>query len=264
MANPTTALTTAQSFEITPITEEVTAVIKDELDGLGPVPFDTVKVPSGGGIAFEVPGDNPEQPQAASELVGVIVYHHPINAYWITQFTGGNEQPDCASLDGKHGLEAATGELRSCKTCPYNEFGSAGDGSNGKACKNGHRIYLLRAGEVLPILLTLPPTSLKAFKEYLAKRVVLKGNRSWHVLTKITLKKEKNAGGIAYSSCVFTKVGDLDTAQIGSVLPTVDAVKQLAAAVPASADAQPQMADNDRFLDITADDSDLPFGDNVQ
>ena len=51
-----TALTKVDpaAFQITPISEEVAQVIHEELDGLGPIPFDTVKVPSGGGIAFEV------------------------------------------------------------------------------------------------------------------------------------------------------------------------------------------------------------------
>lgn len=52
-----TALTKVDpaAFQITPISEEVAQVIHEELDGLGPIPFDTVKVPSGGGIAFLLP-----------------------------------------------------------------------------------------------------------------------------------------------------------------------------------------------------------------
>ena len=61
-----TALTKVDpaAFQITPISEEVAQVIHEELDGLGPIPFDTVKVPSGGGIAFEVPSDDPESPDS--------------------------------------------------------------------------------------------------------------------------------------------------------------------------------------------------------
>lgn len=260
MANNSTALT-VQNFAITPITPEVTEIIKEELNGLGQVPFDAVKVPSGGGLAFELPGESPDAPETATELAGVIVHHHPVNAYWKEAFSGGNQQPDCSSIDGKNGIEMATGELRDCESCPFNQFGSAGDGSNGKACKNGHRVYILREGEVLPLLLTLPPTSLKGFKDYLAKRVVLKGKRSWYVVTRITLKKEQNGGGIKYSSCAFSKLGDLSAEQIASLQSTVDAVKQLATVVPVEADAQQTIRDDDRFIDITADDGgELPFG----
>ena len=51
------ALTTVQDFALTPINSDVTELIKEELDGLGQIPFDTIKVPSGGGLAFELPGD---------------------------------------------------------------------------------------------------------------------------------------------------------------------------------------------------------------
>ena len=37
-------------------------MIREELDGLGSIPFDVVKIPSGGGVAFEVPGDDPDNP----------------------------------------------------------------------------------------------------------------------------------------------------------------------------------------------------------
>lgn len=33
----------------------------EEMQGLN-ITFDRIKVPSGGGLAYEVPGDNPEEP----------------------------------------------------------------------------------------------------------------------------------------------------------------------------------------------------------
>lgn len=136
---------------------------------------------------------------------------------------------------------------------------------NTKACKNMHRIYLLREGEVLPLLLPLPPTSLKAFKDYLAKRIVLKGKRAWQVLTQITLKKEQNSGGITYASCVFTKLGDLTPAQAEQIKDTVDAVKQLAESVPltaadeASGETPGETPTKEAVLDALPDDQDYPF-----
>lgn len=225
------ALTAVQDFALTPINSDVTELIKEELDGLGQIPFDTIKVPSGGGLAFELPGDDPDNPETTQTLTGVIVHHHAVNSYWPGEYDGSNTLPDCSSADGKQGLDIKTGELRDCSTCPFNQFGSSSKG-NGKACKNGHRIYLLRSGEVLPVLISLPPTSLRAFKDYIAKRLVLKGKRTSSVLTTIKLKREKSADGIAYSSCVFTKAGDLTPAQIEQVKPTVDWIKSVASTVP--------------------------------
>jgi hypothetical protein len=253
------ALAARGNFSLTTLNQDAMQAMAEELDGLGTVPFDQVKVPSGGSLAFEVPGEDPDRPETAAELAGIIIVHHPVNAYWKDAFNGGNEQPDCSSLDGKRGLVAETGELRACEGCPYNAFGSASDGSNGKACKNGHRIYLLRSGEALPILLTLPPTSLKAFRDYLAKRVVLRGKRCYNVITKITLSKAKNSGGIVYSTCNFVKTGDLSGEEIEAIRPTVEWVQETARKVPASVqDAQTYPA-SDKYIDIANDDGDLPF-----
>ena len=249
MANEN-ALTAVQSFALAPISSEVTDLIKEELDGLGQIPFDTVKIPSGGGLAFELSGDDPDNPETVQSLTGVILHHHAVNSYWPGEFDGSNNVPDCSSADGKQGLDIKTGEVRDCSTCPFNQYG--------KACKNGHRIYLLRSGEVLPVLISLPPTSLRAFKDYVAKRLVVKGKRTSSVLTTIKLKREKSADGITYSSCVFTKAGDLTQAQIEQVKPTVAWIKSVASTVPVVAEAeQPAAAQTDAQGFATV--SDVPF-----
>ncbi len=155
--------------------------------------------------------------------VGVILDHHPVNAYWINKFAGGNEHPDCSSYDGKQGIDRQTGEVRNCDTCPYNQFGSD---DKGKACKNVHRVFILREGNPVPLVLSLPPTSLKYMRDYIAKRVILKGFRCWQVVTRITLKKEKSAAGIAYSRAVFNFVGKLSREKAEEAETMKDCVKQ--------------------------------------
>lgn len=226
MNNKNTELVPVSSFEVTPFDSDVTDALRDELDGLGSIPFDQVKIPAGGGRAFEVPSDDPDNPDTETELVGIIVDHHPTNGYWRDPYSGGSVSPDCASMDGKLGVITETGVVRGCENCPLNQFGSADDGS-GKACKNMHRIYLLREGDMLPIILTLPPTSIKPFKEYLAKRVLLAKppKRCWQVITKITLKTDVSSAGIKYSKAVFTKVGVLENSD--AVKATVEGIKAL-------------------------------------
>ena len=233
--------------------------LADDMDGLQ-LTMQRVKIPGGGNLQFEIRGDDPDNPEVVQTLTGVIVHHHAVNSYWPGEFDGSNNVPDCSSADGKQGLDIKTGEVRDCSTCPFNQFGSSSKG-NGKACKNGHRIYLLRSGEMLPILISLPPTSLRAFKDYVAKRLVVKGKRSSSVLTSIKLKKEKSADGIAYSSCVFTKAGDLTPAQIEQVKPTVAWIKSVASTVPVVAEAeQPAAAQTDAqgFAPVS-DKDDVPF-----
>lgn len=226
MNTKNTEIVPVSSFEVTPFDESVTEALSEELNGLGSIPFDQVKIPAGGARAFEVPSDDPDNPDTETELVGIIIDHHPTNGYWRDPYSGGSVSPDCSSMDGKLGVITESGCIRSCDTCPFNQFGSADDG-NGKACKNMHRIYLLREGDMLPIILTLPPTSIKPFKEYLAKRVLLAKppKRCWQVVTKITLKTDTSSAGIKYSKAVFTKVGLLENPD--SVKPTVEGIKAL-------------------------------------
>ena len=106
--------------------------LQEEMQGLN-VTFDRIKVPSGGGLAFEVPGENPDEPDLQKEFSAVILYHHPILSYYKEKYTGGSEAPDCSSMDGINGVDRESGELKSCKDCPLNQFGTGENG--GKACK---------------------------------------------------------------------------------------------------------------------------------
>ena len=110
------------SFNLVTLEGEIAEAIAEEMDGLGSIPYDRVKIPSGGGIAFELPGEDDEDTETATELVGVILHHHPVNAYWKEAFAGGNEQPDCSSIDGKQGIDKETGACKDCASCPHNKF----------------------------------------------------------------------------------------------------------------------------------------------
>ena len=215
---------TAGNFKLITLTGDLAEAVAEEMDGLGSIPFDRVKIPSGGGLAFELPGEDEEDTESATELIGVILDHNPVNAYWVNKFAGGNEQPDCSSFDGKQGVVRDTGEIRSCESCPYNKFGSD---NAGKACKNIHRVFMLREGNPVPLILSLPPTSLKYMRNYIAKRVLLKGYRCWQVLTKITLKKEKSKDGITYSRAAFTFIDTLTPEQTQQAAAMRDMVKSV-------------------------------------
>jgi len=178
--------------------------LSEEMVGMD-VTFDRIKIPAAGGTVFEVPGDAPGETDAVKEFSGVILYHHPLYSYYRERFAGGNAAPDCGSYDGVAGVGIPGGP---CAQCPLNQFGSGENG--GKACKNKRRIYILREGELIPLLLTLPTGSMKEFSVYI-KRLLAKGRKSSAVVTRFSLKKVTNAGGIAYSQAQFTivlKVGN--------------------------------------------------------
>ena len=119
-------------------------------------------------------------------------------------------------------------ECRAYATCPYNQYGS-GEGKS-KACKNKRFLYIIREGELFPVILSLPAGSLGNFVKY-TKQQLTKCRRLNQVVTRVTLKKATNSGGIAYSQAVFSFVRELEPQErevIGSM--TVN-VKEYAAAL---------------------------------
>ena len=171
-------------------------MMAEELDGLD-AGFERIKIPSAGSTVFEIPGEDPNEPEAIKEFSAVILFHHPLHAYYREKYTGGNNPPDCGSFDGVIGEGDPGGE---CRKCQFNQFGTAENGA--KACKNRRRIFVLREGEIFPLLLSLPTGSLREFTKYI-KRLLSKGRKSNSVVTTFSLKKTTNAGGIAYSQAQF-------------------------------------------------------------
>lgn len=81
--NNETALTTVQNFILPTMLDNGFSYedIGDDFDGLR-LSFRRIKIPGGGSLQFEVPGDNPEEPEYEKTITGVIIYNHAANAYW--------------------------------------------------------------------------------------------------------------------------------------------------------------------------------------
>lgn len=203
------------------VNTEMNEMIGEELAGLN-IQFPVIKVPAGGGLAFEVPGDDPNSPDLQKEFNAVILYHHPLLSYYKEKYTGGSQAPDCGSFDGVYGIGEPGGR---CAECPLNQFGTGENG--GKACKTKRRVFLLREGESIPTILTLPTGSLNDFSKYVM-RLISKGKKSNQVVTKFSLTKAQNSGGIAYSKVVLATAYDLTKDDIESISLMTEQVKALA------------------------------------
>jgi hypothetical protein len=203
--------------------------IAEELDGLD-LTFDRIKIPSGGGITFEVIGEDGE-PEPVKEFSAVILHHHALNAYYKTKFTGGNNPPDCSSIDGRAGHGDPGGE---CQSCPLNEFDTGENGS--KACKNRRLLYLIKEGETFPQVLSLPVGSIKEFTNYL-KRTLSKGNKSNAVVTRFSLKKATNQGGVVYSQAQFAVDRLLTPDEYALIKNLTEQVKTYSKTAPVSVNA---------------------------
>jgi hypothetical protein len=213
------------------------AMLAGELEGLD-VGFEKIKIPSAGSTAFETPGEDSES-ETVKEFSAVILYHHTLYAYYKTKYTGGNNPPDCGSFDGIRGEGEPGGN---CKSCPLNQFGTGENGA--KACKNRRRIYVLREGEIFPLLLSLPTGSLKEFTRYL-KRLLAKGKTSNRVVTRFSLRKAVNKGGVTYSQAQFAVDRELTENERGLIEKLSAQIKEYSANVAFDYDA----ADDGGFAD---------------
>ena len=197
---------------------DLASAISEELAGLDEG-FERIKIPAGGSTVFELPGAEGDDTEAVKEFSAVILYHHPVHTYYREKYTGGNNPPDCGSYDGVTGEGAPGG---ACASCPFSQFGSGESG--GKACKNRRRVYVLREGEIFPLLLELPTGSLKEFSRYV-KRILSQGKKSNAVVTRFALKKATNANGLIYSQAQLSQVRDLSPEEFALVFRLSDQVK---------------------------------------
>ena len=98
--------------------ESVTAKMQDELADLGHesgISCLQIKIPPGGGLAYEVQGEEDGDVEYMKNIDAIIVFTHRANGFWPEAFGSGDDQnktPVCSSMDGKTGLHAETGEVR--------------------------------------------------------------------------------------------------------------------------------------------------------
>jgi len=183
--------------------EFTTEELMEDMAGLQPS-FQRIKIPSGGMLQFELPSDNPEQPDYAAYIDGVILHSYPANAYWPDgEYDEEMAPPLCSSSDGVTGSGDPGG---ACALCPLNQWGS-GENGKGKACKNMRQLYLLRSGEFMPIQLTLSPTSIKPYSEFCNIAFASRRRAAFGSVVRIGLKR-KNNGKDDYSVATFQKLLD--------------------------------------------------------
>lgn len=196
------------------------AELADDMDGLQ-LSFQRAKIPGGGVLQFEMPGDDPENPDYEATLEGVILFNHSANSYWPAGSEyDDNTPPQCQSVDGKMGYGDPSGI---CETCVNNRFGSDPKG-NGKACKNMRMLYLLRSGEMLPIQVSLPPTSIRPYTNFVNSAFLLRGRRVCSGLVQIGLRKV-SSNGFTYSVATFKKLRDFEGEELVRVCAYADSFR---------------------------------------
>jgi len=178
--------------------DKVMYAIQSNLEKESITPFDLVKlsVPPGGITSWQFPDDEAESGFKSIDVIdGVLLDYKAVKAYWEHSFDegGGGTPPDCSSNDNIHGIGTVGGDPPGslCDHCALNQFGSAGEGRKGKACKEMRLLFLLPKKAVTPLVIGLPPTSLKGFRQYLMR--LSSGEKPCaynEVVTKFKLRRE--------------------------------------------------------------------------
>jgi len=140
---------------------------------------------------------------------GVIVHIHDVRTYYPSKHTR-NIPPDCSSRDGKTGHGKPGGI---CTECPLAQWDSADGDSSAQACKQGKVLLMFRGENLLPDVVHIPPTSIKAVEKFVLQ--TLTKRLAYHqCLTRISLVKAQSKGGDPYGKAVFEVVRRLSAEEI--------------------------------------------------
>jgi hypothetical protein len=162
-------------------------------------------------------------------IIGVIAFARDTRVYYRTAFGkgNGNQPPDCSSSDGITGQGKPGGE---CSRCPLAEFGSAEEGG-GQACRQVKQLFVLRDELLLPDVVSLPPTSLKAVRQFFLQ-LTRQGLAYWEVIVSLELEKITNAAGIQFGRAVLKFVRRLTPEEAARAHSYHELCRSLAERVP--------------------------------
>lgn len=253
-----TALVTLNAALATLDVERIQDIINTNLAGqtLDIMNLQKVKVPGGGALTWEIPSLEGEDSDRV--IQGVIVYFTTPRGKWDAPLDQNDPAPpSCSSPDGVVGYGNPGGP---CKTCKFNQWGSDPKGGRGKACKEKVLLFLYREGQVIPLVVQVPATSLKnEFNHRLALSSA--GLRHWEAVTELTLVKD-TSGSIPFSRIRFTvpKGGRLEPAAVERIQKYVVAIQPfLTQAAQQKDNDYLDPSDEDYNSDSQDDNDDLPF-----
>ena len=187
---------------------------------------------------------NPLDPESAATSLDVVLLKAnkgTSKVFYLKGYdkdTSEGQKPDCYSGDGiEPAADAQNKQAKKCATCPHNQWGSRiseKGATKGKACSDTVRMAVAAAGQLNdPMLLRVPPASIKALGEYgqsLAKRGV--GYNM--VVTKVSFDIQAESPKLT-----FKPIGFLDDAGFAEVQEMVgsDLVTNILGANPAPVEA---------------------------
>lgn len=115
----------------------------------------------------------PDDPDEVAQSIGVVLLRANMSAkaFYAKKYAGDDsegQRPDCYSYDGiAPSANAPSPQAKKCAVCPNNVFGQVitENGKKSKLCSDRGRVAISAPDKVEPMLLNVPPTSLKNLRE---------------------------------------------------------------------------------------------------
>jgi hypothetical protein len=181
--------------------------------------------------------DDPEEAAVSLEVVLLKANPHLSKVWYAKEFEDGEMgKPDCFSDDGTLPDASATSpQCKTCAACPKNVFGSARNGK-GKACQDARRVAIAGAGQINePMLLRVPPASLKPLSEY-GKTLNHRGVPYNAVVTELRFEREEATPKLKFKAVRF--LTEAEYTQVMEVMDDV-ALDDILACDPPNAEQNP-------------------------
>lgn len=203
-----------QEYAIFQVGDDFQEVVRENLGqagrGVGTFVLDRAKVPSGGATVWSVPTMDGED--AVKEIRGILIYQRPNRAYYKTPFNEkqGNQPPDCRSSDLMFGIGDPGG---ACNDCPFNQYDTE---TGTKLCKESRVLFILRPGEIMPLVVVAPTMSVKSTTQYLL-RLTSRGIPYYGVEIRLGLVKARSRGNIDYAQISFAMGARLTNEELAAI-----------------------------------------------
>lgn len=225
--NMTTELTTTDPTT----TLELVANASEILAGASPddINIPTIKFPSGGSPAWQLPGESEDTPRVASELIGTVVADYAFDALYLESYDDNPDaKPEAVWIAGQlvhcsdKAIEAGVKPGLALADQPLNQFGSAG---KGKAISNRWSLFIIEQGEILPARLSVPPMSRKDWFNFRLRAFT--GKPTTTRLLRFTLKSEKNSNGQPFSKLQVATVREYEPEEATAMAKFAEALRPL-------------------------------------
>lgn len=173
---------------------------------------------------------NPKDPDSPATYIDAVILNANVGLAKVFYMKGYDpessekQKPDCYSVDGTApAADAVNAQSKKCASCVHNQYGSAKQGK-GKACSDTKRLAIAAVDQINePMLLRVPPASLKGFAEHI-KFLDNRGADFDQVVTKISFDMDAESPKLTFKPLGF--LDDRTMAQVSEMAES-DIVKDI-------------------------------------